>query len=146
LKKVMATVSRIVSAVSNLTVFIISDGNSGISGTPFDKAINADYRKKNRERSQAKLPYVTTLVMRGGLYVSKSVTITGQPILLPQRPPPAVAAKAPIPPTHTPGIAVATNVDVKASASASTSRTQDARNSPQPKAATESVDPASSQA
>jgi hypothetical protein len=145
LKKVMGTLSRIVGVVSNLTVFIISDGNSAISGTPFDKAINADYRKKNRERSQAKVPYVTTLVVRDGGYVSKSVTIAGQPIFLPQRPPPAVAAKTPIPPTPTPGTAVASNVDVKASAIASTSRTQDAGNSPQPKVAAESADPASSQ-
>ena len=72
-------------------LFIISDGGSAMRGTPFDKAINADYKKLRRQRSGAKLPFVTTLVARDGVMVQHTVTIGSKPVELPQRPPPQSA-------------------------------------------------------
>ncbi len=91
LKQAMGTLCNVVRAVSNLNVFIISDGDSPMHGTPFDKTINDDYKKKSRERNQAKRPFVTTLVVRGGWFVSASVTVAGHPFPLPDRAPSVLA-------------------------------------------------------
>lgn len=99
LKPVMESVGPIIRAVSNLTVLIISDGSAPMRGTPFDDAINAEYRKQNRERKDMKRPFVTTLIVRDGWFVGNSVRISGQSIAMPERPLPAVAAiKTNLPP------------------------------------------------
>src|SRR3989442_501287 len=59
LKQTISTLTGVIRAVSNLTVFIISDGGSPMRGTPFDTTVNADYKKKSKDRSQAKRPFVT---------------------------------------------------------------------------------------
>ena len=91
LKQAIASLAPVVNSVSNLNVVIISDGGSPMKGTPFDDAINADYRKKNRERKDLKRPFVTTLIVRDGWFVNHSVKIAGQPIPLPDRPLPEIA-------------------------------------------------------
>ncbi len=99
LKQLIASLGPVVRSVSNLNVMIISDGASLMRGTPFDEAINTDYKKKNRERKDLKRPFVTTLVVRGGWFVDNSVRIAGQQIPLPERPlPETVAAPTNLPP------------------------------------------------
>lgn len=102
LKEVTATLKPVINAVSNATIFIISDGDSSMKGTPFDKTINAEYKRQRRQRASAKRPYVTTLIARDGWIIDQSVTIAGAPISLPPRrvppPPPVVASSSqPIP-------------------------------------------------
>jgi hypothetical protein len=99
LKQAIASLAPVVRSVSNFNVVIISDGSSPMRGTPFDEAINADYRKKNKERKELKRPFVTTLIVRDGWFVNNSVRIAGQSIPLPDRPLPEIAvAKTNAPP------------------------------------------------
>ena len=90
-KRMTDVLTTVVRAASNLNVFIISDGSSAMRGTPFDKAINAEYKKLRRERNSAKQPFVTTLIAGDGAITNYSVVIAGQPIPLPGRPAPALA-------------------------------------------------------
>lgn len=90
-KQMVTSLSSVVQSVSNLNVLILSDGSSPMAGTPFDTEINAHYKTRRKERSQAKAPFITTLVVRGGWIVNGSVTVAGEPINLPGRPMPEVA-------------------------------------------------------
>ncbi|HYV32346.1 MAG TPA: hypothetical protein VEO53_14740, partial [Candidatus Binatia bacterium] len=119
LKQTISTLAGVIRAVSNLTVFIISDGGSPMRGTPFDNTVNADYKKKSRDRSQAKRPFVTTLVVRDGWFVSAAVSIGGQPIPLPDRPPPLLTQTTKSPP---PERAVPNDVVLRASTGTTTTQ------------------------
>lgn len=90
-KRMTDLLTTVVHAVSNLNAFIISDGSTSMRGTPFDKTVNAEYKKKRQERNSAKRPFVTTLIARDGSFTNYSVVVAGQPILLPKRPVSAVA-------------------------------------------------------
>jgi hypothetical protein len=92
-KHMMQTLGTVVHAVSNVTVFVITDGNTDMSGTPFDKTINAEYRKQKALRKQVKHPYITTLLVRDGWFVKGLVRIAGQMIELPERPQPLLLAQ-----------------------------------------------------
>lgn len=85
IKEAMKTVLSVVHSVSNVVVFLISDGSPALRGTPVDKTINAEYKKKSRDRSRAKRPFVTTLIARDGWIVGGSVSIAGELILMPTR-------------------------------------------------------------
>jgi hypothetical protein len=100
----------VVRAVSNVNVFVISDGSSAMHGTPFDKAINTEYRKQRRQRSSAKQPFVTTLIARHGSITNYSVVVGGKPILLPERPAPTVAATKPTPTSRPAGILLSNSI------------------------------------
>ena len=96
LKDVTQRLKSIIHAVSNVTVFIVSDGDAPMKGTPFDKSINAEYKRQRRDRSSSKRPFVTTLIARDGWIIDQSVTIAGNRIDLPPRPDPS----APTAPAH----------------------------------------------
>lgn len=85
IKEVMKQLKPVIHSVSNLNIFLISDGGSGMSGTPLDKAINADYKSRKSDRRRAKKPFITSLVVREGWIVSHQVVIAGEPIRLPNR-------------------------------------------------------------
>lgn len=97
LKDVTEKLGKIVHSVSNVTIFIISDGDSQMKGTPFDKTINTEYKRQRKQRATAKRPFVTTLIARDGWIIDQSVTVAGTRIDLPARPalitppPPALA-------------------------------------------------------
>ncbi len=97
LKDVTEKLKKIIHSVSNVTVFVISDGDSPMKGTPFDKTINAEYKNQRKQRASAKRPFVTTLIARDGWIIDQSVTVAGTRIDLPPRPalteppPPALA-------------------------------------------------------
>jgi hypothetical protein len=115
LKPVTELLMTVIQAVTNLNVFIISDGDTAMRGTPFDKAINAEYKKKRRERSSAKRPFVTTLIARDSQIVSNSVVIAGQQIVLPARPlPPAINAKNTVPAPYRPAGVLLSNTGITA--------------------------------
>jgi len=100
LKDVTEKLKKIIHSVSNVTVFVISDGDSQMKGTPFDKTINAEYKNQRKQRASAKRPFVTTLIARDGWIIDQSVTVAGTRIDLPPRPalteppPPALATTA----------------------------------------------------
>lgn len=90
-KKVVA----LVKSVGDVTIFIISDGNSAFEGTAFDRPINATYAERDGDRHRAKQPFVTTLVARGGELIAGTVTVAGEALALPERPEPAQIAQTP---------------------------------------------------
>jgi hypothetical protein len=92
-KRMMTTVQSVIHSVSNLNIFIVSNGDSPVTGTPFDKAINAEYKEQRRERRKAGKPFITTLVVRDGWIIHGAVSISGTPIDLPARPLPVIAQK-----------------------------------------------------
>lgn len=101
LKDVAGKLKSIVHSVSNVTMFVISDGGAPMKGTPFDKTINAEYKRQRKQRASAKRPFVTTLIARDGWIIDQSVVIAGTRIALPPRiapppePTPAIAATTP---------------------------------------------------
>jgi hypothetical protein len=109
-KRMTELLLTVVRAVSNVNVFVISDGSSAMHGTPFDKAINTEYRKQRRQRSSAKQPFVTTLIARDGSITNYSVVVAGKPILLPERPAPTVAATKPPPSSRQAGILLSNTI------------------------------------
>lgn len=106
LKSVTTQLRSVIHAVSNVNIILISDGRSAMDGTPLDKAINADYKAKKRDRSRAKQPFITSLIARDGWIIDHSVVIAGRDrILLPERrPPPTIARPSPppVPPAKAP--------------------------------------------
>jgi hypothetical protein len=109
-KRMTDLLQTVVQAVSNVNVFVISDGSSAMRGTPFDKAINTEYRKQRRQRSSAKQPFVTTLMARDGSITNYSVVVAGQPILLPERPAPTVTSTKPAPASRSAGILLSNTI------------------------------------
>jgi hypothetical protein len=85
IKEVMKQLKPVIHSVSNVNILLVSDGGSGMSGTPLDKAINADYKSRKSDRRRAKKPFITSLVVREGWIVSHQVVIAGEPIRLPNR-------------------------------------------------------------
>ncbi len=78
----MDKVLTIITGVKDVTVFIISDENTQVQGTPFDNQLKAAYTLNAEESAKATQPLITTLTARGGEIVSASVHIAGNPILL----------------------------------------------------------------
>jgi len=93
MKQLMQRLTSVIHAVSNVTFFVLTDGDTDMVGTPFDKTINAEYRKQNRLRKQVKRPFVATLVVRDGWFVESKVRVVGQAIELPERPPSLLLAQ-----------------------------------------------------
>lgn len=112
MKLLLGQLNLVIQSVSNVTVFVVSDGYTSMTGTPFNKQINDVYKKRRRERASAKSPFVTTLIAREGIIASYSVTIGGEPILLPERPLPAIVqnntAAPTAPSTNAPKIVITT--------------------------------------
>ena len=101
LKGVTQRLKSVIHSVSNVTVFIVSDGDAPMKGTPFDKTINAEYKRQRKERSSSKRPFITTLIAREGWIIDQSVTVAGNRIDLPPRT---------LPVTPTPPLQAATEV------------------------------------
>ncbi len=78
----------VISAVQDVNIFIISDGETPVFGLPAEQEINAEYSKRSKEARRNKSPIITTLIMRKGDLAGWSVTFAGEPIALPERPPP----------------------------------------------------------
>lgn len=62
----MADALRVVKNVGDLTIVLISNGETPLSGTPFDEAINAKYREIAPEMKRAKVTLNTVLVAQDG--------------------------------------------------------------------------------
>jgi hypothetical protein len=96
----LGKVVALINTVKDVTVFVISDGDTPFAGTPLDDDINAAFAQRASARREARQPYVTTLLARNGQIVSGAVAIAGERILLIE-PTPAQTAQAPAPPPAT---------------------------------------------
>jgi hypothetical protein len=102
LTRLVPALNALIHSVSNLNVFIISNGDSPLVGTPLDKALNAEYKAKRKQRIKAEKPFITTLMARDGWVINGVVTIAGEPIELLQRRLPVVVEKKPLAPPKPP--------------------------------------------
>ena len=97
--KALAEMFKAVQSTESLTVFIISDGDEPIVGTPFDRSINAIYRQYARSLRREKKPFVTMFVAQDGALNSWSVHTGGSVIVLPDLPPPRRTVQEALAPT-----------------------------------------------
>lgn len=69
-----------------LAVFLISNGQEVLVGTPFDRNINVSYGRRFEELRGARVPFLTTLLCKSGNFVGWSVNAANEPVTLPRGP------------------------------------------------------------
>ncbi len=94
-----------------ITVFIISNGDGKMQGSPFDNEINALYQQNVKEMKHNRTPVVTVLQAKGGKILKYTVNAVPWPVIVPELPvvlkaetdlPPASVAAKPAPPKPAP--------------------------------------------
>jgi hypothetical protein len=85
----------VVTAVGDLNIFIITDGETPFKGSPADAELNQQFKDKGKDARRAGKPLIVTLATREGRMAGFSVTVAGDPITLPPRPPRLVAKPTP---------------------------------------------------
>jgi hypothetical protein len=80
--------ASVVRNVKDLNIFLITDGRTPLARTAYDHQVNPVYAQRKREVEKNKKPFITTFVARGGQVTNASVTLAGEPILLPPPSPP----------------------------------------------------------
>ncbi|MHB8519435.1 MAG: VWA domain-containing protein [Limisphaerales bacterium] len=98
--KAVTAVTKLMRATGSLTVFLITDGDDAVEGTPFDRDLNLIYLHRYRELRKARKPFVTTLVAHNGRWVAWAVNGAGEPLTIPDEP--ARAALGAVPPASPP--------------------------------------------
>ncbi len=86
--------NRLLRQTPTLTVFLLTDGQDPIGGTPFDRAVNALFTHRYRELRQAKQFFVIAFEARDGRLVAWRGYPSGEPFRLPDLPAPAPLASA----------------------------------------------------
>lgn len=84
---VLPYLQRLIKNSQFINVFLISDGQQEIHGTPFDDKINATYRTWRAQQEKAKLPFVTLLRAKAGRVTDYVVDMPPWPLKLPPLPP-----------------------------------------------------------
>jgi hypothetical protein len=69
-----------------ITVFIISNGDGKMQGSPFDDEINALYLQNVKEMKHGRTPVVTVLEAKGGKIVKYTVNAVPWPVIVPELP------------------------------------------------------------
>lgn len=92
--------NRVAQDSERLTVMIFCDGESKISGTPYDDAINEALKQKSAEQQKAHQPLVILLRSQLGQYVGCSIGLPPRMVTIPQFPP----LPAPPPPAPKPAV------------------------------------------
>jgi hypothetical protein len=88
----LADAARVAESVNDVTVVIVSNGETPFRGTPFDDAINAQITKLLPEMQKAKLPINAVLAARDGVFVAWALNSPDFLINSPTLPPRAVKA------------------------------------------------------
>jgi hypothetical protein len=91
----LSMLNSVVTAIKDVNVFLITDGETKFKGTQLDQALNGLLEAKRREARRLQQPVIVTLATRGGRVAAYSVTIPGERIGLPPRPPRVAAVKKP---------------------------------------------------
>jgi hypothetical protein len=82
LTNLLKQVQAVLRVAQDLNVFIVTDGNTPASGTPFDAEINAQYQANAPQLRETKRPLITILTARGGKLTAGCVTVAGEKIVL----------------------------------------------------------------
>jgi hypothetical protein len=116
-----APMGRLVQNSERLTVLIFCDGETEITGTPFDAGINQIFKEHQAAQKKAKRPFIIVLRTQLGQYVGCTVNFPPTPMNFPPFPPlppppepPApkpetTPTPAPLPPLIIVGTTVGTN-------------------------------------
>jgi hypothetical protein len=86
LDSALTVMDKIIKGSSFITVFLVSDGEQPIRGTPFDDNINATYKSWKQEQNKAHMPFVTMLRANKGQITDHSVTSSPWTVELPALP------------------------------------------------------------
>jgi hypothetical protein len=125
LTAVQPLLNRVVDTSERLTVLIFCDGESPISGTPFDDGVNQTVQQKQADQKSAEEPVVILLRSQLGKYTGCTVSLPPQSINLPPFPPlplpspppapkPTIAAPPPAPAVVVPSlIIIGTNFETR---------------------------------
>src|SRR5579884_1811871 len=92
LENALADMREVIQASDIITVFIISSGHGKMSGTPFDKEINALYKQALADMKHDPKPVITVLQARAGKIVHFTVNAPPWPVVVPEIPIPIRAA------------------------------------------------------
>jgi hypothetical protein len=76
----------VVESSQSLLVILVTDGQTPVTNTPFDRDINTIFQRYHRELRGNRIPFVTLLAVRDGEMISYSVNSTAGPITLPRLP------------------------------------------------------------
>ncbi len=90
LESTLPVMDQIIKSSGLITVFLISDGEQPVRGTPFDDEINGSYKLWKAEQQKARMPFVTLLRAAKGTITHHSVTSAPWPVEMPALPPPPI--------------------------------------------------------
>lgn len=88
----VAGVLEVVRRSDIITVFIISNGEGRMQGTPFDNDINALYDRIQSDNKHSHMPVVTVLQGKGGRLIRYTANVLPWPVVIPEVP---IAIKMP---------------------------------------------------
>lgn len=86
LDRVFPSLYDVVRDSGILTVILVSDGESQIQGTPFDREINKAYQQSLRDMAKERMPIVTVLQSKNGKIVQYTVNPLPWPVVVPELP------------------------------------------------------------
>jgi hypothetical protein len=95
--------NRLAQSSERLTVLIFCDGETAVSGTPFDAGINQIFRQRQAGQKKARQPFVIVMRVQLGQFVGCMVDFPPAQVEFPQfpplpAPPPAPTNQLPAPP------------------------------------------------
>ncbi len=105
LDKALADMYEVITNSDIITVFLVSNGEGKMRGTPFDTEINAAYKESLKEMKKDRMPIVTVLQAKNGKIIRYTVNALPWPVVVPELPiairkvhaPPIQSAAAAIP-------------------------------------------------
>src|SRR5581483_718265 len=77
---VTPAIEHLVETSKHINIILISDGSTGIRGTPFDARIDQAYGLWRAEQQKSQMPFVTILCGSDGKWTAFSVTALPWPI------------------------------------------------------------------
>jgi hypothetical protein len=107
--KVMTNILQVIKTSHNIMIFVISNGDIKMKGTPFDDEFNTRFRQSLKDMRGQKMPIVSILVGKDGKLDRYTLNPLPWPIVIPELPapvkPPPEKAVLPQPPIPAPVIA-----------------------------------------
>ena len=84
--KALADMYEVITNSDILTIFLISNGEGKMQGTPFDAEINAAYKESLKEMKKDRMPIITVLQAKSGKIIKYTVTAFPWPVVVPEVP------------------------------------------------------------
>jgi hypothetical protein len=85
-EKVSPEMAQVIQDSEFITVIVISDGSSAMTGTPFDAKINASYKEWQKQQQENQMPFITLLRAKAGVFTDFVVNTPPFPLEFPPLP------------------------------------------------------------